>query len=112
MVQNELFGLKQTTLEKIRSVFLRYPEIKKVILYGSRAKGNYKNGSDIDITIIGDNLSYKIIFKLQDDLDELYLPYTFDINIFQSIDNPDLIEHITRVGKIFFLREEDTSINS
>ncbi|VAX37108.1 Nucleotidyltransferase domain protein, Caur_2868 group [hydrothermal vent metagenome] len=97
-----MFGLSSDTLRKIKGVFLKFNAIEKVILYGSRAKGNYKTGSDIDITLLGDNLNLKIIYALDDELDELYLPYTFDISIFTHIDNKDLIEHIDRVGKIFY----------
>lgn len=102
MIQNETFGLKETTIQKIRSIFIKYLAIEKVILYGSRAKGNYKNGSDIDITLIGDSLTYKLISDIENDLDELYLPYTFDISIYKFIENDKLINHINRVGKVFY----------
>jgi restriction endonuclease S subunit len=76
-----------------------------VILYGSRAKGNYKDGSDIDITLLGKQLTLKTVYALEEALDELYLPYTFDISIFTQIDNDDLIKHILRVGKTFYFKE-------
>jgi predicted nucleotidyltransferase len=75
--------------------------LEKVILYGSRAKGNYKDGSDIDITLLGKQLTLKTVCALEEALDELYLPYTFDISIFTQIDNDDLIKHILRVGNLF-----------
>jgi hypothetical protein len=64
--------------------------------------GTYRNGSDIDITLLGENLSNQTIFGIQDEIEELYLPYSFDISIFDRIDNEDLIDHIRRVGKVFY----------
>ncbi len=63
MSENEksLFGLKADTIRKINEVFVRYPHIEKVLIYGSRAKGNFKNGSDIDLTLVGENLNLEIL---------------------------------------------------
>ena len=73
------------------------------MLYGSRAKGNYKNGSDIDLTLCGGaELSLRVLYKIMDDLDDLLLPYTIDLSIFSTISDPDVIEHIQRVGTTFY----------
>lgn len=107
------FGLKAAMINKIQDVFALFPDIEKVILYGSRAKGNYRNGSDIDITLMGKNLSLdNSVYPLMDALDELYLPYSFDISIFEHIDNQELIEHINRVGKLFYLKDGIKSTES
>ncbi len=100
-----MFGLDPDTIRNIKTAFSELPQIEKVILYGSRAKGNYKKGSDIDITLLGKNLNLQTIYQLDDKLDELYLPYTFDISIFNQIDNLDLIDHIKRVGKVFYIKK-------
>ena len=101
------FGLKEPTIEKIKGVFSKYAQIEKVMLYGSRAKGNYKNGSDIDLCLYGDeNLNTKILYKVLRDIDDLFLPYSFDISIFLELSNPDFIEHIERVGLVFYERVE------
>ena len=101
-----MFGLSVDTLRNIREVFARFPSIEKILLYGSRAKGNYKTGSDIDITLIGKNLNLNSTSSLlRDALDQLYLPYTFDISIFNQLDEPAFIDHILRVGKTFYKRE-------
>ncbi len=97
------YGLPQSTIQKINAVLSRYPQVEKAILYGSRAKGNYKNGSDIDLTLRGGtDLSLNVLYKILDDLDELLLPYTIDLSIFNDIGDPDVIEHIQRVGVIFY----------
>ena len=98
-----MFGLDVDTIRNIKEAFSKHPPIEKVLLYGSRAKGNYRNGSDIDITLIGKDLNlHNSVYPLMDTLEELYLPYTFDISIFAHIDNEDLIEHIERVGQVMY----------
>jgi uncharacterized protein len=99
------FGLKEGTIEKINSVFAQFPEVEKVILYGSRAKGNYRNGSDIDLTLIGEGLNLDVLNKIDMKIDDLLLPYSFDNSIYRQINNPDLVEHIERVGKVFYKKE-------
>jgi uncharacterized protein len=97
-------GLDKETEKKICAVLSSFEEVDKAVLYGSRAKGNYKKGSDIDLTLFGKNLTLKTIYKLHDGLDELYLPYKFDLSIFGRIKNKDLKEHVDRVGKVLYER--------
>jgi uncharacterized protein len=96
------YGLKNNDIQKIKETFEQFIQVQQVILYGSRAKGNFKNGSDIDLTLIGDNLNLKILNKIDLALDDLLLPYTFDISIYKQIKNEELLKHIGRVGKILF----------
>ena len=97
-------GLSPATVAKIYKVFGRHPEIEKAVLYGSRAKGNFKPGSDIDLTLIGEKLDSKILGQLDSELDDMLLPYEFDLSIFSKLTHPELTEHIRRVGIIFFER--------
>lgn len=99
------FGLRVNDLESIKNTFANFQEIEKVILYGSRAKGNFKNNSDIDLTLVGDKLNSKVIGDLEFQLDDLLLPYTFDISILIQISNTDLLEHINRVGKVIYEKQ-------
>lgn len=96
------FGLEENTIEKINSVFGQYENIEKVILYGSRAKGNYKKGSDIDLVIEAKDFTFTDMLKVENQLDDMLLPYKIDISLIHQVSNPDLIEHIERVGKIFY----------
>lgn len=98
------FGLPADTIEKINAVFAKYPSVEKVIIYGSRAKGNYKNGSDIDLTLIGDSITNEVRRDISSDLDDLPIPYSFDLSIFSKLDHEDLKDHINRVGKVFYER--------
>ncbi len=96
------FGLKEEVIQKIQKVVAAFPEVEEVVLYGSRAKGNYKNGSDIDISLKGTSIKTASLNKIILAIDELSLPYTFDIAIYHQIDNKDLLDHIDRVGQILY----------
>jgi len=98
-------GLPEATIEKIRGVFALHPQVERAVLYGSRAKGNYKNSSDIDLTLFGDGLNDGELMNLSDELDELLLPYTIDLSIYARLDHADLREHIQRVGTVFYTRQ-------
>lgn len=98
------FGLKEETINKINSVLKKYPEVEQVIIYGSRVKGNYREGSDIDITLKGKSLTDNILSKISLDIDDLNTPYLFDISIFDKLHSPDLEEHINRLGQVFYIR--------
>ena len=102
MTQNASFGLPLAAMEKIRTIFSRHRQVEKAVLYGSRAKGNYKNGSDIDLTLYGDGLDYEILLKIIGELDDLLLPWTIDLSIFSTLDHIKLREHIERVGVVFY----------
>lgn len=90
-------SLSEAELEMIRSVLRRHPEITKALLYGSRAKGTAKPGSDVDIALVGvdDPLAAE---GIAGELDELPLPYHFDVRALSAIAHGPLREHIERVG--------------
>jgi len=100
------YGLNEDTIKTINRVFENNSVVDKVVLYGSRAKGNYKNGSDVDLTLFGNMLDFNTLLKISSEIDDLPLPYKFDISIFNSITNKDLIEHIARVGKVFYSKRK------
>lgn len=95
-------GLSPATLAKITTVLAQCPSLEKAVLYGSRAKGNYRPGSDIDLSLFGETLSHAHLGQIESQLDDLMLPYSFDLSLFSQIDNPDLTEHIQRVGVVFY----------
>lgn len=99
------FGLKKSVVDKMGIVFEQYTAIEKVTLYGSRAMGDHRNGSDIDLVIYG-NLSSRDFYDVLHALDELMLPYTIDICQIDSIKSPNLIDHINRIGLPFYERHK------
>jgi uncharacterized protein len=96
------FGLKQETIDKINLVFKNHPEVENAIIYGSRAKGNFRIGSDIDLTLHGGHLTFEILSKINTEIDDLNTPYLFDISIYHQLESADLKQHINRVGIVFY----------
>ena len=98
------YGLSEQDFSMINSVFLKNKKIELVKIFGSRAKGNYRYNSDIDLVIEGEisDIESQLILS---ELDELPLPYIFDIKVLNNINNADLIEHIKRVGKLIYIKK-------
>ena len=97
------FGLSERSIAELDSIFKKYTWIKQVIIYGSRAKGNYRRGSDIDLTLkAADPISRTDMLRIANDFDDSDLPYFVDISIYDKISNPDLKAHIDRVGKVLY----------
>ena len=94
-----MYGIPQNVIEKIKGVLFSIQGVDQVILYGSRAKGNYKEGSDIDLTIKG-NLVYDDLLKMSVNLDDLNLPWKIDISLYSQIKNEKLLDHIDRIGVV------------
>ena len=104
------FGLLDNDFQEIKLVLKKYPQVKQAILFGSRAKGNYKTGSDIDIALKGNELDFKTINSISLELnEETKMPYKFDIIDFMSIKEPLLIEHIERVGIVIYENSSQTN---
>ncbi|MCX6863787.1 MAG: nucleotidyltransferase domain-containing protein [Verrucomicrobia bacterium] len=103
------FGLTEPTIEKIGGVLAQHPQVEQAVLYGSRAKGNYKNGSDIDLTLMGEELCHDDLLKLMGELDDLLLPYMIDLSIFHQLTHQDLIDYIRRVGVVFYEKRSNAS---
>ncbi|MDD2729134.1 nucleotidyltransferase domain-containing protein [Malikia sp.] len=97
-------GLPADAVQAIQQVLAACPAIGQAVLYGSRARGNYKRGSDIDLTLKGDALTYRDLLRLMDELDDLLLPYMIDLSLYAQIDNHALREHIDRVEVVFYAR--------
>lgn len=96
------FGLKSKDVDAINKVFGQYKTIVEVLIYGSRAMNTFRNGSDIDLTIIENGLTFNDLTKIEFELDDLLLPYKIDLSLKKNITNSSLISHIQRVGKTFY----------
>ncbi|PWR71409.1 nucleotidyltransferase domain-containing protein [Methanospirillum lacunae] len=98
-------GLSEVQISRIRSIFESYPNIHQVILFGSRAMGSHRYGSDIDIAVDSADVTLNDLLHLNALIDDLNLPFKVDLIQIQRIENPDLIDHIHRVGKILYTRD-------
>ena len=97
------YGLRQDDVDLIVEAISCFPEVKEAVLFGSRAKGNFKNGSDVDIALKGERVSAEVVSRLAMQLnEELPLPYFFDVIHFDGIKEVQLTQHINRVGKLLY----------
>ncbi len=104
------FGITEKSYTMLLELFTRHPEVKEVWLFGSRAKDTHKKGSDIDLAIKGENCNPDLALTVANQAnEELPVPYQVDIIDYGSIYNPDLKEHIDRVGKLFYSKSKETA---
>ena len=99
------FGLPAAAINAMCHVLSQYPQIERAIVYGSRAKGNYRSGSDLDLTLDGPALTYTDLMHIETALDDLMLPLKIDLSLLSHIHNPDLLDHIARVGKPLWIKK-------
>jgi predicted nucleotidyltransferase len=86
---------------ELNAVFSRFSKVKKVVIYGSRAKGTFRIGSDIDLVLVGELLTSSHLLKIENELDDLLLPFKIALSLLYQIENSDLVDHIQRCGKRF-----------
>lgn len=96
------YGLQESDLDALISVLKKNPKIDEIILFGSRAKGTFNNGSDIDIALKGNNLNLQDILDATLETEKLLLPYKLDLVIFDRVKEPSLTDHINRVGIVLY----------
>lgn len=99
------FGLSDLDMQELTHILKKYPEVEQAIIFGSRAMGNYRQGSDVDMTLKGEALTPKIESKIWNDLEDSNLPYFFDLSIYHLLTTPNFIKHIDEKGKIFYQKE-------
>ena len=107
--QSNIYGLNDRDIKTIHAIFNQYPEVLVVHIFGSRAKGTCKTGSDIDLAIMNKGIEIRTLLKINNDFEESSLPYKIDLVDFNTLTNSDFINHIQRIGAIFYQREDDNS---
>ena len=98
------FGLSYDVIKSLHQIFSASPEVEEVIIFGSRAKGNYSEGSDVDLVIKGKTVVLDTILNLMFEIEKLELLYRFDIQNFNTIHDQHVLDHIERVGKVLWNR--------
>ena len=96
------FGLSDTVIKELQDVFRRHTNIEKVLIFGSRSKGNYRAGSDIDLAVIGKDIDYNLLLSILCEIDDLDLLYTVDLLDYQKKKGTSIGDHIDRVGQVFY----------
>lgn len=97
-----MYGLSDINLKELRDILASIPHIEEAILYGFRARGDYKNGSDIDLTLKDNALTFHDLALLDDKLYSSYIPYFFDTNAYAQLSNPALVANIDKEGKVIY----------
>lgn len=103
-------GLSEKTLIEIHRILDRHPEIESAVLFGSRAKGNYRQGSDIDLALSGATATQKTLRSVDTELEDSDLPYRFSLLLMDGLLDPDVRAHIDRVGQVFYQRNQAKNI--
>ncbi len=99
-----MFGLQERELSELRDCLRKVPKIRRAVVFGSRAMGNYKEGSDVDLALFGEGLSFREISRVLNEMEESTFPYVLDLLIYDRIDNPKLREHIDCFGQELYRR--------
>lgn len=97
-----MYGITDLTYQKLINILSEFPQIDKAIIYGSRALGKSREGSDIDLTILGKKLNQNLLNKLSLTIDDANTPYLYDISIYSELTSENLKEHIDKHGKVFY----------
>lgn len=98
-------GLSEKSLHELQSILSSFSEIEKVIVYGSRALGTFQNGSDLDLALLGNKVSFDTILKVKTVFSESYLPIFVDVLDYKSIKNIELKHHIDTFGKVIYQKQ-------
>ncbi len=95
-------GIPKSVETKLIKVFAQFPSVETVRLYGSRAKNQYRKGSDIDLVLTGPKLNFQTLLKIYSKIDDLLLPYKVDLSLYDFIKNSFLKSEIQKWGKIIY----------
>jgi len=105
-------GLSRQTVERIQDVLIHFPEVWSAVLFGSRAKGIARPGSDIDLALCGEGLDWRVLGRIEDELDDLLLPYSFSLLHHDARTDAEVAAHIARVGLPFYQRGETAAVTA
>jgi predicted nucleotidyltransferase len=97
-------GLSEETVAQIAQVLARFHGVERALLFGSRAKGTYRHGSDIDLALVGTSIDWRTVGKIHDALDDMLLPHRFSLIVYDQRTDPEVAAHIVRVGIPLFER--------
>ncbi len=96
------FGLDPQIIASITQILSRHPGIERAIIYGSRAKGTYRRGSDIDLTLVGATMTYDDLVQIMQEFDDSSIPHKVDLSLWHFVRDPALRSHIERWGQVLY----------
>ena len=100
---NKNFGLTEDQLNQLINKLSEIKEIDRVLIFGSRAMGNNKERSDIDLAILGENINLETELKVMHKYsEETNIPFLLDVVNYNTLNNKDLKEHIDEYGKVLY----------
>ncbi len=99
-------GLSEQTVAEIRAILASFPQVERAILFGSRAKGCARIGSDVDLTLAGAHIHRSDLTRIENAFDDSMLPYRFSLSALTMLRDPEFLAHIERVGIPFYVRDE------
>lgn len=102
-----MFGLSDEVIQDICGVFARHRNVDEVLIFGSRAKGNYSEGSDIDLAAKGSGISFNQLMDINIQIEDLGLLYKVDVVDYNKNLGTPIVAHIDRVGKVFYKKQEE-----
>jgi len=92
------FGLEQHILDKIIAVLRAHPKIERAVIYGSRALGDFKPHSDIDIAVFASRIDASELARLRFEIDELPIVFKIDLVHVDGLENESLRTKIATEG--------------
>ncbi len=104
-VTDELqFGLTHLTVQTLVHIFASHAKVQRALIYGSRAMGNFREGSDIDLALDAPDLTYAEKLAIDLAIADTNIPYLVDLSVMHSLTQADLLDHIERVGRVLYAR--------
>jgi predicted nucleotidyltransferase len=104
--QTNEYGLREKDMDFLLCIYTSFPAVKKVILYGSRATGTYERGSDVDLVIVGNDVSYEDISKMKVRIEnENPSLLSYSLILMDSIKNEKLKSQIDKYGKVIYQKD-------
>lgn len=95
------FGLSARVRAEFQEVFSRYPDIDKVLIFGSRARGGFRDGSDIDLAVFAPGMPDSTFTRLWQEVEGLPLVFKVDLLHWDRLGNPVLKDKVLREGQVF-----------
>jgi len=105
-------GLSRQTVERIQDVLAHFPQVARAVLSGSRAKGTARPGSEINLVLYGEGLDWRLPARIEDELDDLLLPYSFSLLHHDTRTDSEVAAHIARVGLPFYQRQQTAAVSA